>query len=97
MSTKANTELMEAMSESHNAEMSYMNVKIASMTAGNIPLAGVTTGLVGYAVSFYRPPPAFPPPNFNPESIAVMQERARVALVNLKNILKPSKKKEEAP
>ena len=83
---------MEAISESHNAEMSCMNAKIASMTAGSVPPAGVTTGLVGSAVSFYGPPPAGPPPSFNPESIAVMQERARVASVNLKNILKPLKK-----
>ena len=77
--------------------MSYMNAKLASMTAGSVPPDGETKGLVGSAVSYYMPPPAFPPPNFNPESIAFMQERARVASVNLKNILKPSKKKEAAP
>ena len=40
---------MEAMLESHNAEISYINAKIAPMTAGSVPPAGVTTSLVGSA------------------------------------------------
>ena len=94
---------MEAMSESHTAELEYMNAKIASMTGGcvpGLPPAGVAKGTVGSAISFhpgmYGPPPSFPPHDFSPDLVAVMQECARVASVTLKNILKPPKKKEEA-
>ena len=81
--SKANTELMEAMADSHSADMAVMNARIAGMTA--IPPAGVATGRVGAAVGFH-PGLHGPPPSFTPESIDVMAERARVASVNLKNI-----------
>jgi hypothetical protein len=98
--SKANTELMEAMSESHNAEMACMKASLASMTGGNIPglpPAGAATGKVGSAVAFhpgwsYGPPPPFPPPVFHPDSVAVMQERASVASLKIACILKPPKK-----
>jgi hypothetical protein len=88
-SAKAQTELMEAMADSHSADMAVMNARIAGMTA--IPPAGVATGRVGAAVGFH-PGLHGPPPSFTPESIDVMAERARVASVNLKNILKPPSK-----
>ena len=87
--SKANKELMEAMADSHSAEMAVMNVRIAGMIA--IPPAGVATGRVGATVGFH-PGLQGPPPSFIPESIDVMAERARVASVNLKNILKPPSK-----
>ena len=95
---------MEAMSESHTAELEYMNAKIASMTGGSVPglpPTGLLKGAVGSAIGFhpgtYGSPPAFPPPDFNPELVAVMQEQARAASVTLKNILKPPKKDGAAP
>jgi len=84
--SKAHTELMEAMADSHSADMAVMNARIAGMAT--IPPAGVATGRVGAAVGFH-PGLHGPPPSFIPESIDVMAERARVASVNLKNILKP--------
>ena len=87
--SKANKELMEAMADSHSAEMAVMNARIAGMIA--IPPAGVATGRVGATVGFH-PGLQGPPPSFIPESIDVMAERARVASVNLKNILKPPSK-----
>jgi alpha-galactosidase/6-phospho-beta-glucosidase family protein len=89
--SKAHTELMEAMAVSHSADMAVMNARIAGMIAA-IPLAaGVATGRVGATVGFH-PGLQGPPPSFIPESIDVMAERARVASVNLKNILKPPSK-----
>ena len=97
--SKANTELMEAMMESHNADMACLKATVALMTGGNIsgpPPPGATKVLVGSVVGFppgyYGPPPAFPPPVFTPESVAVYQERANVASVKLASILKPDKK-----
>jgi hypothetical protein len=96
--SKANTELIEAMSESHKAEMACVKATLASMTGGNIPglpPTGAATGKVGSAVAFhpgyYGPPPSFPPPVFHPESIAVIQEWANVASLKLSGILKPKK------
>jgi len=88
---KAHAEIMEAMVDSHSADMAVMNARIDGMTT--IPPAGVATGRVGAAVGFH-PGLHGPPPSFTPESIEVMAERARarVALVNLKNILKPPSK-----
>jgi hypothetical protein len=86
---KAHAEIMEAMADSHSADMAVMNARIAGMTT--IPPAGVATGRVGAAVGFH-PGLHGPPPSFTPESIEVTAESVRVALVNLKNILKlPSK------
>ena len=98
--SKANTALMEAMLESHTAEMAVMKAALASMTGGTIPgppPPGATTGKVGSAVAFhpgwsYGPPLAFPPPVFHPDSFAVMQERENVASLKLVGILKPQKK-----
>jgi len=97
--SKANTELMEAMMESHNADMACLKATVALMTGGNIsgpPPPGAAKVLVGSVVGFppgyYGPPPAFPPPVFTPESVAVYQERANVASVKLASILKPDKK-----
>jgi len=98
--SKANTALMEAMLESHTAEMAVMKAALASITGGTIPgppPPGGTTGNVGSAVSLhpgwsYGPPPAFPPPVFHPDSVAVMQERENVASLKLAGILKPQKK-----
>ena len=87
--SKAHTELMEAMADSHSSDMAVMNARIAGMIA--IPPAGVAMGRVGAAMGFH-PGLQGPPPSFIPESIDVMAERARVALVNLKNILKPPSK-----
>ena len=89
--SKAHAEIMAAMADSHSADMAVMNARIAGMTT--IPPAGVATGRVGAAVGFH-PGLHGPPPSFTPESIEVMAERARarVALVNLKNILKPPSK-----
>jgi len=80
---------MEAMADSRSADMAVMNARIAGMTT--IPLAGVATGRVGAAVGFH-PGLHGPPPSFTHESIEVMTERARVVLMNLKNILKPPSK-----
>jgi hypothetical protein len=98
--SKANTKLMEAMSESHNAEIAVLKSTLASMTGGNIPglpPAGAATGKVGSAVAFhpgwsYGPPPPFSPPVFHPDLVAIMQERASVASLKLACILKPPKK-----
>jgi hypothetical protein len=103
--SKANTELMEAMSESHNADMALLKSTLASMTGGNIPglpPAEAAIGKVGSAVGIhpgwiYGPPPPFPPPFFHPESVAVMQERALVASLKLAGILKPTKKDSGKP
>jgi hypothetical protein len=111
-STKATTTLMEAMTESHNAQMELMNARISSMSSGGVPmtLPPAPAVKVGSAVGFhpgYSPPPVYqatdpriamtnmygPPPVFQPNGIAVHEERARVAAVNLKNILKPPSKK----
>ena len=89
--SKANKELMEAMADSHSADMAVMNARIAGMIAAIPPAAGVATGRVGATVGFH-PGLQGPPPSFIPESIDVMAERARVASVNLKNILKPPSK-----
>ena len=96
--SKANTELIEAMSESHNAEMACMKATLASLIGGQIPglpPSGAATGKVGSAVAFhpgyYGPPPTGLPPVFHPESVAVMQERANVASLKLSGILKPKK------
>ena len=89
--SKAHTELMEAMADSHSADMAVMNARIAGMIAAIPPAAGVATGRVGATVGFH-PGLQGPPPSFIPESIDVMAERARVASVNLKNILKPPSK-----
>jgi len=91
--SKAHAEIMESMVDSHSADMAVMNARIAGMTT--IPPAGVATGWVGAAVGFH-PGLHGPPPSFTPESIEVMAERAWVALVNLKNILKP-RSKQAAP
>lgn len=97
--SKANKELMEAMTESHNADIACLRATVASMAGGSLPgppPTGATKVSVGSAVGFhpgyYGPPPAFPPPTFAPESVAVMQERANVASVKLASILKPEKK-----
>jgi len=87
--SKACAEIMEAMSDSHSADMAVMNAMIAGMTT--IPPAGVATGRVGATVGFHLGLHR-PPPSFTPESIEVMAERVRVASVNLKNILKPPSK-----
>ena len=76
---KARAEIMEAMVDSHSADMAVMNARIDGMTT--IPPAGIATGRVGAAVGFH-PGLHGPPPSFTPESIEVMAERARVALVN---------------
>ncbi len=89
--SKANTELMEAMADSHSADMPVMNARIAGVISNAVPPAGVATRRVGVAVGFH-PGLHGPPPSFNPESIEVMAEKARVALVNLKKILKPPSK-----
>ncbi len=88
--SKAHTERMEAMVDSHSAEMAVMNARIAGMIAIP-PAAGVAAGRVGATVAFH-PGLQGPPPSFIPESIDIMAERARVASVNLKNILKPPSK-----
>ncbi len=88
--SKANKELMEAMADSHSADMAVMNARIAGLTT-IVPPAGVATGRVGATVGFH-PGLHGSPPSFAPESIEVMAERARVASVNLKNILKPPSK-----
>ena len=88
--SKAHAELMEAMADSHSADMAVMNARIAGMTTIP-PAGGVATGRVGAAVGFH-PGLHGPPPSFAPESIEVIAERARVASVNLKNILKPASK-----
>jgi hypothetical protein len=93
--SKAHAELMEAMADSHSTDMAVMNARIAGMTT--IPPAGVVTGRVGAAAVGFHPGLHGPPPSFIPESIEVMAERARVALVNLKNILKPPSKQQVAP
>ncbi len=87
--SKANKELMEAMADSHSADMAVMNARIAGLTT--IPPAGVAMGRVGATVGFH-PGLHGPPPSFAPESIEVIAERARVASVNLMNILKPPSK-----
>ncbi len=96
-STKATTTLMEAMSTSHDAQMELMNVKIASMVSGVAPIVSppqVKVGAVGAGVSFhpgvYGPPPVFG--SIDP-CFAAATETARVAALNLKNILKPPSKK----
>jgi len=72
-----------------------MKAALASMTGGTgPPPPGATTGKVGSAVALhpgwaYGPQPAFPPPVFHPDSVAVMQERANVASLKLAGILKP--------
>ena len=86
--SKDHPELMEAMADSHSANMAVMNVRIDGMTT---ILAGAVTGRVGAAVGFH-PGLHGPPPSFNPESTEVMTERVRVALMNFKNILKPPSK-----
>ena len=96
--SKSNTELMEAMTESHNADMACLKATMTLMSGGNIPgppPPGATKVSVGSAVGFhpgyYGPPPAFPPPVFTPDSVAVYQERANVASVKLASILKLDK------
>ena len=89
--SKAHTELMEAMADSHSADMAVMNARILAGMFAIPPAAGVATGRVGATVGFH-PGLHGPPPSFIPESIDVMAERARVASVNLKNILKPPSK-----
>ena len=98
-STKATTTLMEAMSDSHDAQMELMNVKLASMQAsGGVPSVPPPAAKVGAATGFhpgfYGPPPYGPPPMFQMiDPIAAQTEKARVAALNFKNILKPPAKK----
>ncbi len=84
--------MMEAMTESHKAEMDLMGARIASLSTGGAPPAGATQGGPGVAFhpGLYGQPHG-PPPSF--ESIDVMQERARVAALTLNSILKPVAKK----
>jgi hypothetical protein len=95
-STKATTKLFEAMTESHDAQMELMNVKLASLVSSGVPgvLPPVGAPKVGAAVGFnpalYGPPPVF---HQLIDPIAVQAEKARVAAVNFKNILKPPSKK----
>lgn len=94
-STKATATLVEAMSESHDAQMDLINVKLASLAGGSlalgVPPAG--TAKVGSAVSFH-PSVYGPPPVFGAiDQFAAQTEQARVAAVNFKNILKPPSKK----
>ena len=95
-STKATTKLFEAMTESHDAQMELMNVKLASLVSRGVPgvLPPVGAPKVGAAVGFnpalYGPPPVF---HQLVDPIAVQAEKARVAAVNFKNILKPPSKK----
>ena len=95
-STKATTKLFEAMTESHDAQMELMNVKLASLVSGSVPgvlpPAGATK--VGSAVGFNPAPYGLPPVFHQPiDLIAVQTEKARVVAVNFKNILKPPSKK----
>jgi hypothetical protein len=101
-STKATTTLVEAMSESHEAQLALVNAKIASMTSGGVPmmLPPAPVAKVGAAVGLhpgiYGPPPVYQatdPRLAMTNPCAVQEERARVAAVNLKNILKPPSKK----
>ena len=95
-SAKATTKLFEAMTESHDAQMELMNVKLASLVSGGIPGMPPPPGAtkVGATVGF-NPAPYGPPPVFHQpiDLIAVQAEKARVAAVNFKNILKPPSKK----
>ena len=84
------------MTESHDAQMELMNVKLASLVSGSVPgvlpPAGATK--VGSAVGFNPAPYGLPPVFHQPiDLIAVQTEKARVAAVNFKNILKPPSKK----
>ena len=94
---KTNT-LMEAMSESHDAQMELMNVKLASMVSGGMGSGGVPGVLppaanVGAATGFH-PGHYGPPPMFHQiDPFAVQTEKARVAALNFKSILKPAPKK----
>ena len=100
-STKATTKIIEALSESHDAQMELMNVKLASLASsgvpGGLPPAGsakVGSATGGFHPSYYGPPPVF---NLPIDQIAVQTEKARVAAVNFQSILKPSQKKKTAP
>jgi hypothetical protein len=98
-STKATTTLMEAMSDSHDAQMELMNVKLASMQAsggipGVLPPAAKVGAATGFHPGIYGPPPYGPPPMFQQiDPFAAQTEKARVAALNFKNILKPAPKK----
>jgi hypothetical protein len=101
-STKATTTLMEAMSDSHDAQMELMNVKLALMAGGMasggvpgvLPPAAKVGAATGFHPGFYGPPPYGPPPMFQMiDPIAAQTEKARVAALNFKNILKPPAKK----
>jgi len=101
-STKANTTLMEAMSDSHDAQMELMNVKLASMVSGGMASGGVpgvppavkVGAVTGFHPGMYGPPPYGPPPMFQQvDPFAAQTEKARVAALNFKSILKPAAKK----
>ena len=101
-STKANTTLMEAMSDSHDAQMELMNVKLASMVSGGMASGGVpgvppavkVGAVTGFHPGLYGPPPYGPPPMFQQvDPFAAQTEKARVAALNFKSILKPAAKK----
>ena len=79
-SVKANTELILAMTDSHKAELACMSARIVSMTSVGTP------GSVGAAVGFH-------PTMTLIDSQDVLNERARVASVNILSILKPQTKK----
>jgi hypothetical protein len=87
-----------AMSESHDAQMELMNVKLASMVSGGMGSGGVPGVLppaanVGAATGFH-PGHYGPPPMFHQiDPFAVQTEKARVAALNFKSILKPAPKK----
>jgi hypothetical protein len=90
---------MEAMSDSHDAQMELMNVKLASMQAsggipGVLPPAAKVGAATGFHPGIYGPPPYGPPPMFQQiDPFAAQTEKARVAALNFKNILKPAPKK----
>ena len=90
---KTNT-LMEAMSDSHYAQMELVNIKLASMVGmGVIPGVPPPAAKVGAATGFH-PGHYGPPPMFQQiDPFAVQTEKARVAALNFKSILKPAPKK----
>jgi len=101
-STKATTTLMEAMSDSHDAQMELMNFKLASMAGGMasggvpgvLPPAAKVGAATGFHPGMYGPPPYGPPPMFQQiDPFAAQTEKARVAALNFKSILKPAPKK----
>jgi hypothetical protein len=84
--SKAHNKLLAAMVESQSASMSAMNAKIASMTVG--PTVGPSSDVsVGSTITFN--------PHVMTESHELLAERAQVALVKLRLILKPPSKKEK--